>query len=192
MASHVAKPGLKGWRNKPHILKGGATKLHYKVQERRDHCNRPCKCSITVNIKLYDRGRDGAGGSVAWGRWQGRSAERVWQSIQQDTGLARRVHCTFCLKPQGDVTAHLTGLQRLGLLQLGWRSNSTKSAIPDPYPSTPCPPWWGLCPLGLQYDGCSNSQSPIQAPGEGKAETSQNPAQQFFPYGSLARTGPRG
>ena len=37
------------------------------------------------------------------------------------------------------------------------------------------------------YDGCSNSQSPIQAPGEGKAETSQNPAQQFFPLWLLGQ-----
>ena len=43
MAGHMAKPGLKGWKNKPHLLMEGATKLHYKVQERRGHCSRPCK-----------------------------------------------------------------------------------------------------------------------------------------------------
>ena len=43
MAGHMAKPGLKGWKNKPHLLMGGVTKLHYKVQERRGHCSRPCK-----------------------------------------------------------------------------------------------------------------------------------------------------
>ena len=25
MAGHVAKPGLKGWKNKPHLLMGGVT-----------------------------------------------------------------------------------------------------------------------------------------------------------------------
>ena len=43
MAGHMAKPGLKGWKNKPHLLMEGATKLHYKIQERRDHYSRPCK-----------------------------------------------------------------------------------------------------------------------------------------------------